>query len=54
MTNGDCIRKMSDEELARWLYMIMDCACCPCFIQCNTCDCAATIDAWLAQEAKDE
>lgn len=54
-TNGDKIRQMSDEELARILINP------PCFIcsrevsvDCSDIDCKETILATLKQEAKDE
>ena len=55
MTNGDRIRAMSDEELAKFLRTIMNCLSCPvqktCFLEVG---CMTKIARWLKQEAKDE
>ena len=49
-TNADCIRSMSDEELADFLYKYMDCTDCP--IECDPGKdiCLYKITAWLKGE----
>ena len=61
MTNGDKIRKMSDEELARFLFRISD-ACRTCLTKklckelsdAGATPCRKIYERWLKQEAKDE
>ena len=56
MNNGDRIRKMSDEELARFLCNHMLCSRCPALMECNRISDkgSGAIASWLKQEAKDE
>lgn len=59
ITNADCIRKMSEKELAVFLSDFKDCAE-ACFVgkgvkDCNgICATAATLEIWLSQPAKGE
>ena len=59
MTNGDKIRAMSDEELARNIMFRVqgDCSVCPASKICRSdseLTCKETVENWLRQEAKDE
>ena len=60
MTNGDKIRQMSDEELARFLSDLdFRCSDCPASNICfkkefDNCGCDEVIPIWLKQEAKDD
>ena len=58
MTNGDKIRQMSDEEIAKYLCNFA-CIHCPASNFCdltigNTKSCKKVVLNWLKQEAKDE
>ena len=54
ITNGDKIRKMSDEELAELLGDNMNCPTCPAFKDCHHEVCKISLLGWLKHEAKDE
>lgn len=52
-TNADRIRNMSDEELAKKLYLLLDCRKCPTFKTCNMGSmCYANLLEWLQSEAE--
>lgn len=55
MTNADKIRAMTDEELANWLCVHMDCYNCEAEAGNGACEdyCRAVLLEWLRQEAKD-
>jgi len=51
-TNGDKIRSMTDEELAKWLCNNMDCPICPGDSFCEVCGGLSNgLVKWLKQEA---
>lgn len=56
MTNGDKIRQMSDEELAKFIWSTHSCAFCPFGQMCDETGitCPGNYISWLKQEAKDE
>lgn len=60
MTNGDKIRSMPDEELARFIYTRTDCNSysCPAFNLCvvhkNKETCIKTVLEWLEQECEND
>lgn len=59
MTNGDRIRKMTDEELSEFFAVYIECRNCPLYDEkglgagCKG-DCKAGATEWLKQEAKDD
>ena len=55
MTNADRIRAMTDEELAEWLYWVLDCDTCIIpqpsgWLNCRIKDCMNRCLDWLKQE----
>ena len=58
ITNGDCIRQMSDEALAEWLVSIIECDDgCPCIKECGEKEemgfCYPSMLEWLKEEVED-
>ena len=59
MTNGDKIRSMTDEELARWLNNEASCTCNICIGQkdkssCTYYMCEECVAKWLKQEVSED
>ena len=58
-TNADCIRSMSNEKLAEWVFMLVkDCRNCPaksraCYVDGGTMNCYDRILEWLKKEVDD-
>ena len=53
-TNGDKIRSMTDEELAKWLCSIMTVECCDCTCPGrDVCTKHNGLDKWLKQEVQE-